>query len=149
MIRLATPEDAESIAAIYAPAVTDSFISFELAAPDAAEMARRIEKTMARLPWLVCERAGVVTGFAYASAHRERPAYRWSVDVSAYVRPDARRAGVGRALYASLLALLARQQFRNAYAGIALPNDASIALHRAVGFMPVGVYRGVGYKLGA
>ena len=148
-IRLATPDDAARVAAINAPAVTNSFISFELAAPDAAEMARRVERTLARTPWLVCDRAGVVLGYAYAGAHRERAAYQWSVDVSAYVRADARRGGVARALYASLFALLARQGFRNAYAGIALPNDASVALHHAVGFTPVGVYRGVGYKLGA
>jgi phosphinothricin acetyltransferase len=149
MIRLATPSDAAQVAAIYAPAVTDSIISFELEPPDAAEMARRVATTLARTPWLVCERDGAVLGYAYASAHRERAAYRWSVDVSAYVRADARRLGVARALYASLFALLARQGLRNAYAGIALPNDASVALHRAAGFTPVGVYRGVGYKLGA
>ena len=149
MIRLATPDDAAPIAAIYAPAVTDGVISFELEPPDAEEMARRIVKTLARTPWLACERDGRVLGYAYASAHRERAAYRWSVDVSAYVRADVRRAGVARALYASLFAVLARQGFRNAYAGVALPNDASVGLHRAVGFTPVGVYRGVGYKLGA
>jgi len=149
MIRLATPDDAAPIAAIYAPAVTDGVISFELEPPDAEEMARRIVKTLARTPWLVCDHAGGVLGYAYASAHRERAAYRWSVDVSAYVRADVRRAGVARALYASLFAVLARQGFRNAYAGVALPNDASVGLHRAVGFTPVGVYRGVGYKLGA
>jgi phosphinothricin acetyltransferase len=149
MIRLATPDDAAEVAAIYAPAVTERATSFELEAPDAAEMARRIERTLGRTPWLVCARAGVVLGYAYASAHRERAAYRWSVDVSAYVRADARRGGVGRGLYASLFAVLARQGFRNAYAGVTLPNDASVGLHRAVGFTPVGVYRGVGYKLGA
>ena len=69
--------------------------------------------------------------------------------ISAYVRADARRAGIGHALYASLLAVLVRQGFRDAYAGVTLPNDASVALHRAAGFTPVGVYRGVGYKLGA
>jgi L-amino acid N-acyltransferase YncA len=149
MIRLATPSDAAPIAAIYAPAVTDLPTSFELAPPDADEMARRVATTLARTPWLVCERDGAVLGYAYASAHRERAAYRWSVDVSAYVRADARRLGVARALYASLLALLARQGFRNAYAGVTLPNDASVGLHQAVGFTPVGAYRGVGYKLGA
>jgi L-amino acid N-acyltransferase YncA len=101
------------------------------------------------VPWIVCEAAHGVLGFAYAGRHRDRPAYRWSVEVSAYVRADARRAGVGRALYTSLLALLGVQGFRNVYAGIALPNDASMALHRAVGFESIGVYRNVGYKHGA
>jgi phosphinothricin acetyltransferase len=149
MIRLATSSDAAPITAIYAPAVTDRATSFELEPPDATEMARRIEKTLARTPWLVCEHDGVVLGYAYAGPHRERAAYRWSVEVSAYVHPDAWRRGVGRALYASLFALLARQGFRNAYAGVTLPNDASVGLHRAVGFTPVGVFRGVGFKFGA
>ena len=149
LIRLATPEDGDALAEIYRPAVTDSVISFELEAPDGEEMGRRVAKILARTPWLVCERDGTVLGYAYASPHRDRAAYQWSVDVSAYVHPDARRLGVGRALYTSLFAALAVQGFRNAYAGIALPNEASVALHTAVGFTPVGVYRGVGYKRGA
>ena len=148
-IRLATPADAPALAAIYAPVVAETVISFELHPPDAAEMARRVERTLARTPWLVCERAGEVLGYAYAGAHRERAAYQWSVDVSAYVRPDARRCGVARALYASLFVALVVQGFRNAYAGVTLPNAASERLHAAAGFTPVGVYRGVGYKLGA
>ena len=112
-------------------------------------MARRVERCLARTPWLVAEREGVVVGYAYAGAHRDRPAYQWSVETSAYVRDDAHRGGVGRALYAELFALLARQGFRNAYAGITLPNDASVGFHEACGFTRVGVYRGVGYKLGA
>jgi phosphinothricin acetyltransferase len=103
----------------------------------------------ARTPWLVCEVAGEALGYAYAGLHRERAAYQWSVEVSAYVRGDARRAGVGRALYTSLFAALVVQGFRNAYAGVTLPNAASVGLHTAVGFSPVGVYRGVGYKFGA
>ncbi len=148
-IRLATTDDAPALAAIYAPAVVDSLISFELEPPDAAEMARRVARVLARTPWLVGEREGEVVGYAYAGPHRERAAYAWSVDVSAYVRADARRGGVARALYTALLAALAVQGYRNAYAGVALPNAASEGLHRALGFTPVGVYRGVGYKLGA
>jgi phosphinothricin acetyltransferase len=149
IIRLATADDAEAIAAIYRPAVTDKPTSFELEPPDGAEMARRVEKTLARTPWLVYDDDGAVLGYAYASAHRERAAYQWSVDVSAYVRDDAQRRGVARALYTSLFDVLALQGFRNAYAGVTLPNDASVGFHRAMGFTPVGVYRGVGYKLGA
>ena len=104
---------------------------------------------MERTPWLVFERDGRVLGYAYAGTHRERPAYRWSVDVSAYVHGDAQRMGVARALYVSLFAALVVQGFRNALAGITLPNVPSVALHRAMGFTPVGVYRGVGYKFGA
>ncbi len=148
-IRLATEGDAEQIAAIYAPNVTDTIISFELEPPTAEEMRRRIEITLQRYPWLVCERHGRVMGYAYAGAHGSRWAYQWSVDVSVYVHEEARGKGVGRALYASLFAALELQGFYNAYAGATLPNPASVRLHEAVGFRPVGVYREVGYKLGA
>jgi phosphinothricin acetyltransferase len=148
-IRLATPADGAALAEIYAPAVQESATSFELDAPDADEMARRVARLTVRTPWLACEHRGRVLGYAYASPHRDRPAYRWSVEVSAYVHPDARRTGVARALYTALFAVLTRQGFRNAYAGITLPNDASVAMHRAVGFTDVGIYHGVGYKLGA
>ena len=148
-IRLATERDAEEIAAIYAPNVTDSIISFELEPPSAEEMRRRIEVTLERYPWLVCERRGRVLGYSYAGAHGSRAAYRWSVDVSVYVHEEAHRTGVGRALYTSLFAALDLQGFYNAYAGATLPNPASVGLHESVGFRPVGVYRGVGYKLGA
>ena len=149
LIRLATELDAEQIAAIYAPIVRNTIISFETEPPAADEMGQRIESTLERLPWLVCERHGRVSGYAYASAHRSRAAYQWSVDVSAYVHEDERRMGVGRALYTSLMAVLTLQGFYNAYAGIALPNPASVGLHESVGFRLAGVYRGVGYKLGA
>ena len=148
-IRVAAPGDAEGVQAIYAPVVRDTAISFELEPPGVAEMAGRIAGTLAEHPWLVCERRGAVAGYAYATRHRERPAYRWSVDVSVYVHPDARRGGVGRRLYAALFRLLALQGYRNAYAGIALPNAGSVGLHEALGFRPVGVYRQVGFKLGA
>jgi L-amino acid N-acyltransferase YncA len=148
-IRLATERDAEQIAAIYAPNVTDTIISFELEPPSTDEMRRRIEGTLKRYPWLVYEHQGRVLGYAYAGAHGSRAAYQWSVDVSVYVHEDARRMGVGRALYASLFAVLELQGFYNAYAGASLPNPSSVGLHESVGFRPVGVYRGVGYKLGA
>ena len=148
-IRLATERDAEQVAAIYAPNVTDSIISFESEPPSADEMRRRIEGTLERFPWLVCERHGRVLGYAYAGAHGTRAAYQWSVDVSVYVHWETQRAGVGRALYTSLFAALKLQGFYNAYAGATLPNPASVGLHESVGFRAVGVYRGVGYKLGA
>jgi L-amino acid N-acyltransferase YncA len=147
-IRLATEHDAKQIAAIYAPNVTDTVISFEFEPPSVDEMRQRIEVTLQRYPWLVCERQGRLLGYAYAGAHGSRAAYQWSVDVSVYVHEDARRTGVGRALYASLFAALDLQGFYNAYAGATLPNPASVGLHESVGFRQVGVYRGVGYKLG-
>ena len=111
-------------------------------------MQRRIRETLAELPWLVCVRDERVVGYAYASPHRERRAYQWSVEVSAYVAEDVRRAGIGRSLYAALIDLLRRQGYRNAYAGITLPNDASVGLHEALAFERIGVFRRVGFKLG-
>jgi L-amino acid N-acyltransferase YncA len=148
MIRLAQPIDGAAIADIYRPAVVDRATSFELEAPDAVEMGRRIETCLERLPWLVAVDEENVTGYAYASLHRSRPAYQWSVEVSAYVGDRAHRRGTGRALYEALFRILVLQGYRNAYAGITLPNDASERFHRALGFTPVGVFRGVGYKLG-
>ncbi len=149
IIRLATTADAEQVLAIYAPAVKTTVISFELEPPSIDEMRRRIDETLAVLPWLICEDQGQIVGYAYASSHRARAAYQWSVDVSVYVHEQARRMGVGRALYTSLLRILALQGFYNVYAGITLPNPASVRLHESLGFEPLGVYRGVGYKFGA
>lgn len=148
-IRLVTERDAGPVAAVYAPSVTDTVISFESEPPDADEMRRRIRVTLQRYPWLVCERRGRVLGYAYAGAHGSRAAYQWSVDVSVYVHGEAHRTGVGRALYTSLFAALDLQGFYNAFAGATLPNPASVGLHEAMGFRPVGVYRGTGYKMGA
>ena len=147
-IRVARPSDAAAIAAIYAPYVTDTVISFEMAPPDKAEMANRLAKTLARFPWLVAESDGEVVGYAYAGQHRERAAYQWSADVSVYVHKGLRRRGIGRALYSPLFDILRAQGYYNIYAGIALPNPASVALHEAMGMTPVGVYRHVGYKAG-
>ena len=148
-IRLAEAADAEAIAAIYRPVVESTTISFETDPPDRDEIARRIADTLISYPWLVCELGGRVAGYAYATKHRVRAAYQWSVDTSVYVDAASRRSGVGRGLYRSLLAILAAQGFFNAFAGIALPNLASVALHEALGFEALGVYRRVGFKLGA
>jgi phosphinothricin acetyltransferase len=148
-IRLAEAADAEAIAAIYRPVVESTAISFETVAPGGDEIARRLAATLATHPWLVCEIGGRMAGYAYATTHRVRAAYQWSVDTSVYVDAAFRRSGVGRGLYRSLFAILAAQGFFNAFAGIALPNAASVALHEAVGFEPLGVYRRVGFKLGA
>ena len=149
MIRMATPRDAAGIHAIYAPIVRDTFISFELEPPGESQIAQRIAATLRKYPWLVCEDAQGIAGYAYAGEHRERLAYQWSVDVSCYVHPRARGRGVGKSLYRALLRVLRAQGFCNAFAGIALPNAASVALHESVGFTPLGLYRNVGYKLGA
>ena len=149
VIRLAVPEDATAVAAIYAPFCTDTPVSFEMVAPTAEEMAQRIRRITERLPWLVLEHNEQIAGYVYASQHRERAAYQWAVDVTAYVAPGSQRKGVGRALYTALFHILAQQGYFNAYAGVTLPNPASVGLHEAMGFEPVGVYRGVGYKMEA
>ncbi len=149
LIRLASEADAAQIQAIYAPIVVKTATSFEMEPPSVDEMRRRVVDTLTHLPWLVCERAGQVLGYAYASKHRARAAYQWSVDVSVYVHVDARRLGVGRAIYKSLFQILRLQGYYNAYAGIALPNPASVGLHEAMGFQRLGIYTEVGYKLGA
>jgi phosphinothricin acetyltransferase len=149
-IRDADPaRDAAACAGIYAPHVEDSPVSFEERAPDAAEMATRIERYGASHAWLVAEREGRVAGYAYATAFNERPAYRWSTSVSVYVAEDARGDGIGRALYEALFERLRERGFRMACAGITLPNEASCGLHESLGFELVGVNREIGWKQGA
>jgi len=148
-IRLARIEDAEQIAAIYAPIVLNTPISFEAEPPDAGETARRIETILAQYPWLVCEADGQVAGYAYASRHRDRYHYQWSVDVTVYVNEQFHRNGIGTSLYTSLLAVVPLQGYVGAFAGITLPNAGSVGLHESMGFMPVGIYKNVGFKLGS
>jgi phosphinothricin acetyltransferase len=147
-IRLVTKQDAEKILKIYKPIVENSAISFELTPPTLVDMQQRINDLSSHFPWLVGEAEQMLLGYAYASPHRSRAAYQWSVDVSAYVHPQGRRSGIGRVLYETLFKILALQGFYNAYAGIALPNPASVGFHEALGFQKVGVYQQVGYKLG-
>jgi L-amino acid N-acyltransferase YncA len=146
---MATPDDGETVAAIYRPYVTDAATSFELEPPDAAEMAARIADVLRSAPWLVFEDArGAPAGYAYAFRHNDRAAYQWSRNVAVYIRADHHRRGVGRRLYERLFSLLRLQGYYAAIAGITLPNPGSVGLHEAVGFRPVGVYPAVGWKLG-
>ena len=149
-LRHADPtRDGAVCAAIYAPYVTSSGVSFEEVAPTAQQFSARIATTTARYPWLVLEDDGRVVGYAYACAHRTRAAYRWAADVSVYVDPARHRSGAGRRLNTALFELMRRQGLRIAIAGITLPTDASVGLHRAVGFELVGTYRAIGWKAGA
>ncbi|HEV7805514.1 MAG TPA: GNAT family N-acetyltransferase [Solirubrobacteraceae bacterium] len=149
-LRHADPaRDASACAAIYAPYVAGSATSFEEVAPNADGFSGLIATTSRRYPWIVLEQADQVIGYAYASSHRVRAAYRWTVEVSIYVGAAHQRAGGGRRLYEALVELLRRQRLRVALAGITMPNDASVGLHRALGFELVGVYRDVGWKAGA
>jgi L-amino acid N-acyltransferase YncA len=148
-IRLASPQDAPLIAELYRPFVESTPISFETDPPSASEMGRRINETLRFYPWLVCEYEGRMIGYAYGGTHSARAAYRWSCDTSVYVDAAFHRRRVGLAAYTSLLRILTAQGHFSAYAGITLPNTASVALHESVGFRPLGIYRNVGYKLGA
>lgn len=147
-IRIATAEDAATILAIYAPFCASTTVSFELVAPGEDQIRERIVSILPLFPWLVCEVDDQVAGYVYASRHRERAAYQWAVDVAVYVGDSYRRRCIGRALYTSLVALLREQGYFQAYAGITLPNTASIGLHEAMGFQPLAVFPSVGFKLG-
>lgn len=147
-IRMVTRDDAAQILEIYEPIVLETPISFELAPPSIDEMCARIARVTAQYPWLVCEIDGAVAGYVYGSRWRERAAYQWSAEVTAYVHPGHQRAGIGRGLYTALFDVLTAQGYRMALGGIALPNPASVRLHESVGFTHVGVYRAVGYKFG-
>jgi phosphinothricin acetyltransferase len=148
-IRAATSEDAAALCLIYAPYVTASAVSFEMEPPREEEMRRRIEAGGGLYPWLAAiDEAGEIAGYAYAGAFRSRPAYRFSVETSVYLRRDVQGRGVGRLLYDPLLATLEAQGFTQAIAAIALPNDASVRLHERLGFGHCGTYRRVGWKLG-
>lgn len=148
-IRSATATDAAACADIYAPYVTDSCISFEAEPPSAAQFSERIADAQRSHVWLVAERDDGIVGYAYGHQFHGRAAYRWSCETSIYLAMDRRGQGIGRALYPALLGHLAERGYRRAFAGIALPNEASIGLHRMCGFEDAGCYRRVGWKNGA
>jgi L-amino acid N-acyltransferase YncA len=148
-IRPARFDDAPVIAAIYAPFVAETPISFETEAPSADQIAERMRSGSGHFPWLVAEDGeGQIAGYAYGTRFRERAAYRFAVETTVYVAPNLQRRGIGRQLYDALLEILIGQGFTQAIAAITLPNPASVRLHEVVGFQPAGVYRAVGFKLG-
>jgi L-amino acid N-acyltransferase YncA len=147
-IRLAVAADAPAIIEIYRPHIEASPVSFEVEVPSVAQMCERIAEYQKIGPWYVYEVGGVVAGYAYASKHRERKAYDWTVEVSVYIDKRFRHQGIGAKLYGQLLLELKNRGYHLALAGITLPNDASIGFHESCGFEKVGVYREVGFKLG-
>jgi L-amino acid N-acyltransferase YncA len=146
VIRSVAPEDATAIASIYDPLVVSTAISFEIEAPGPAAMALRIAESDPAHPWLVAIEDETLVGYAYASRYRDRPAYRFSVETTIYIAEPWRGRGVGRGIYQELLDRLAAGGLVSAYAGIALPNPASEAVHSAVGFTPIGVFPNAGLK---
>ena len=147
-IRDATAADAPALLAIYAPFVTETAVSFEVEPPSVEEFQQRIAAAQSRWAWLVAEQAGQVGGYAYATSFRQRAAYQWSIEMSAYLAPAFRGRHVGRALYERLVALMVDKGYCTAYAGITLPNEASVRFHQALGFTAVGVFRRAGRKFG-
>ena len=149
-VRPATPEDAAAIAAIYRPYVERGTVSFELRAPDERIMRQRMASSEGLYPWLVVTEGegGQVLGYAYASAFRDRPAYRYTIETTVYLREGTVGRGNGRQLYAALIDTVRAQGFTHAIGVIALPNDQSIRLHESVGFRRTGVLREAGYKDG-
>jgi phosphinothricin acetyltransferase len=147
-VRAAGADDAHACASIYAPYVTDTAITFEIEPPSAEQMGERIASALRSHAWLVLEQHERVVGYAHGGPFKDRPAYRWSCEVSVYVELGRRRTGAGRSLYEALLARLAQRGFRVAVAGMTLPNEASEGMHRAMGFEPVGTFRRIGFKHG-
>jgi len=147
-IRLATNKDIPAMLEIYAPYVINTAISFEKEVPSLEEFRQRVDQVLQEAPWMVYEINDTIVGYAYASTHRGRSAYRWNREVSAYVSETHQRKGVGRALYKEMFEILKKQGYLNLLAGITLPNPSSIAFHESMGFTPVGVYHGVGFKFG-
>ena len=148
-IRDARPDDAAACLAVYTPYVEQSVVSFEEVPPTLGEMRHRIENALQSHAWLVLETGGRVRGYAYGGPYKERPAYRWACEVSVYLEPRRQRTGAGRALYEELFARLVERGFLTAVAGMTLPNPASVGLHTAMGFEPVGTWRRIGWKSGA
>lgn len=147
-IRPACLSDAAPMCAIYAPYVRETTISSEYEPPALPVFRGRVEQLSAVLPWLVCEIDGAIAGYGYASPHRERDAYQWSVETSIYVSPDHHRRGIARALYSALFELLRMQGYYNIFVGITSPNERSIKFHKAMGFIISGAYQNSMFKFG-
>ncbi len=147
-LRIAKNSDAAGILSIYGPYVENTSFTFETELPSVESFAERISTYLVNWPWLVCEIDGVIAGYAYATRHRERTAYQWSVESSVYIHDDYMRRNIAQALYAALADILKAQGFRNVYAVINLPNERSVAFHESCGFNYFTTYEQVGYKLG-
>lgn len=146
MIRSATADDADGVCAIYNHYIEKSIATFEEEPVAVGEMQARIAAASAQCPWLVYEFDAGLAGFAYASAWKSRCAYRFSLETTVYLSVDHLGRGIGTDLYGHLIEAIRQQQMHSLIAGIALPNDASIALHEKLGFVKVGQFLEVGWK---
>ena len=147
-IRKVTTADSTALLNIYAHYILNTAASFEVEVPALSEFTQRIDTISHTYPYLVCELEGKIIGYAYASTHRERAAYRFDIDVSVYLEESARGKGIGTALYTELFNLLSVQNYYTAYAGITLPNDQSLGLHKKFGFSEIGTHHKTGHKFG-
>lgn len=149
MIRHAKLSDAESIVSIYNYYVLNSIITFEEEIVSSEEMRSRIENIIKSHTWLVFEENDMILGYAYSYIWKPRTAYRYTNEISVYISNDFRGKGIGTALYKNLIGILKEKGIHNIIAGIALPNNASVAIHESFGFKKVGVFKESGKKFGA
>ena len=147
-IRSAIARDAKSILEIYSHYIENTAATFETQVPSLSDFAKRIDAIAGVYPYLLCEIDGEIVGYAYASRHRERDAYRYDIDVSVYVKNGCQSRGIGTLLYQKLFEALANLNYYNAYASITLPNEGSAALHHKFGFCEIGIHHKTGYKFG-
>lgn len=145
---MASDSDAESLLNIYAPYVTDTCISFEDTVPSVSEFKSRIQNTLPKFPYIVCEVNGKPVGYAYAHSYRSRAAYNWGAELSIYVDINAHHGGIGTALYTALIALLKAMNYQTVYGIVTYPNPKSEKLHEKMGFTNCGTLKKCGYKLG-
>lgn len=148
-IRLINDDDAKAVLEIYKPYVLNTFISFEYEVPSLVEYSKRIKTYTSEFPWLVCLQDNKVIGYAYAGKHRSRTAYQWSPESTVYLSPELHGKGIARILYETLFSILRLQGYYNVFAGVGIPNEKSIGLHKALGFEEIGIFKKVGYKLGS
>jgi L-amino acid N-acyltransferase YncA len=147
-LRLANPADAPRLAEIFAPYVNGTAITFSEKTPTALDFSAKLAEVQPDYPFLVFEEEGRVLAYAYASRHRLLPAYRWCAEVSIYADFANRARGAGSKLYTALLAILEKQGYVNLYAGITLPNPASVRIHEKFGFRLFAHFEQVGFKKG-
>lgn len=147
-IRFIEEKDTREVLDIYTYYAEHTSVSFEYETPNLQEYAARIKTNTEQYPWLVCLCEGKVIGFAYGSTHRYRTAYQWSPESTIYLAPDFRGKGIGKILYECLFSMLKIQGFYNVFAGVVIPNDKSVGLHKTMGFEEIGIFKNIGYKHG-